>query len=91
MTNIRESEIVEFIINKILPDVIAWVGDAGTDIDRVKGDLRRAIKYNYDGYEIACDLDRKGWSPNAKLVEILDNAFLYRTEAIKQFKEKSDG
>lgn len=72
--NLRPSRSDEVIITrvaeKLLPDVMEWLGDAECPEDEVLKDLARAIRWESDGYEIAKSLDR--YEPNAELVEILD-------------------
>jgi len=62
-------------IDTILPEVLSWLQKDGIAEDRpeeVRVDLANALHGLSDGYEAARSLDRDGWSPDARLVEILD-------------------
>ena len=63
-------------LNALLPEVIKWLeqgGEESPDEEDVLKDLRRAVGWNGDGYELARALDSEGWSPDSELVDILNN------------------
>jgi len=62
----------------LLPDVRAWLeanGDYSSLDEEILRDLASALQYKGlmpDGFDLAQELDSKGWVPNTALVEILD-------------------
>ena len=57
----------------ILDEVCSWQGDVGESEKRgIAEDLAAVASHYKDGYEMAKDLERKGWCCNSRLVEILD-------------------
>jgi hypothetical protein len=44
--------------------------------------VSHAIQYNDDGYDICRSLESDGWEPDAKLVEIMDQAIFEKMEAL---------
>lgn len=62
----------------LLPDVRTWLeahGDHASLDEEILRDLASALQYKGlmpDGFELAQELDSKGWAPDTALVEILD-------------------
>lgn len=73
----------DFIVREaaklLAPKVKEWLDD-DTELEDIEADLVKAIKYNDDGYEVARSLDGK-YSPDAALVEILDEAGMAKRNA----------
>lgn len=67
-----------------LEQVKGWDCGESTDADLLR-DLMKCLTAA-GGYESAKNLEEKGWSPDARLVEILDNDFLERAK--KEMTEK---
>ena len=74
-------------VEKLLPQVIDWLKNSdGDDVEEesARKDLEDAIRHRYydGGYAIAKYLDNScSWSPDSELVEILDSASHYASEA----------
>lgn len=70
-----DDSIIKEAARQLAPKVKKWLGADGadTEIGEIEADLAKAIRYDDDGYEIARDLDGN-YSPDAALVEILDEA-----------------
>lgn len=79
----RDEAIERRALELLIPDVTKWLdGDGGAHL---AADLAQAIRYgNDDGYSIAQEMDRAGYSPDAKLVEILDGISNHRYQALKE-------
>lgn len=79
---LRDAAVLDRAVEVMWPRVQAWDGhDPNRD---EKSALRKALRWNTDGFKIARDLD--AWCPDAALVEILDSAgeelrFAVREEA----------
>ena len=58
----------------IRDDVAKYLKDANTGDDLITAmdDVRKAMKFETDGYRIAEYLDGRGWSADAELVELMD-------------------
>jgi hypothetical protein len=79
-----DAEIVKKAVENLLPSVIDWLNTSGGDTinydenaeekANLTTELTEAINGSSvnDGYQIARELDRGSWSPDAALVEILD-------------------
>ncbi|KQV27876.1 hypothetical protein ASC97_05805 [Rhizobium sp. Root1203] len=68
-------EVRALAIEAMLDDLIEWLDGSDIDRDRVSNQL--AASFERNGYDFARSLDRRhGWEPDARLVEILDNADL---------------
>lgn len=79
----HEEAITKRAVEMLLPEVRNWLGDEADE--RILTDLIDAAKYgNDEGYELARSLERRGYSPDAELVEILDSMTLCRYEAHKK-------
>lgn len=70
----NSAEVITAAAERLLPSVLRWLNDASCNRDEVCGDLCAAMRWHGDGYEIAKQLDDRGWSPDAELVEILNEA-----------------
>lgn len=70
----RSPEINNEIVNELLLLAMRWGGASAEDTDGYREDLLAVLHNSFsdDGYDLACDLDNKGWEVNAELVEILD-------------------
>ena len=68
----NDDAIIRIAAEKLLPEVMGWLGDAGIPENEVLDDLAKAMRWGSDGYKIAKDLDC--YEPDAALVEILDAA-----------------
>lgn len=75
-----DETIVREAAKKLAPKVKEWLNDDSEEIADIEADLVKAIKYNDDGYEVARSLDGQ-YSPDAALVEILDDAGWAKREA----------
>jgi hypothetical protein len=78
-----DETVVKEAAEKLLPDVIGWLGDDGTPESEVLEDLIKALRYGDDGYEIAKSMDGN-YSPDAALVEILDSASSHKRFALEK-------
>lgn len=69
----------------LLPEVRRWLGnEAGTD-NEIVADLVDAINYGLDdGYEIAKRLERRGYSPDTDLCDVLDSVGHHQHKAHKE-------
>lgn len=67
-----DETIVREAAKKLAPKVKEWLDDDSQLAD-IEADLVEATKYNDDGYDVARSLDGH-YSPDAALVEILDDA-----------------
>jgi hypothetical protein len=61
-------------------EILEWMVADGCmdDWDDVKSDIAKVIRRSSDGYERARCLAHEGWSPDARLVEILDNISFWK-------------
>lgn len=94
----NDPAIVQAAIEKMKDRVWRWTQQDGPDAyiteANVLTDLTRACSHRNDGYDIAHDLDSRGWSPDAELVDILDNFGMYKSTAFVKAQEewvKSNG
>ena len=71
------SEVIDRAIKKLLPKLVRWIkanGEGGDETnEQLQADVKKALRYDHDGYALARNLDSAGWSPDAELVEILDD------------------
>lgn len=77
-------EIDRIVADGLLPKAIEWLrqgGEEDSDEEDVRNDLLFALDFYDDGYQIARQLDNKGWAVDSELVDILDNATHYRYQA----------
>ena len=82
-----DTDIITEAARQLAPKVKAWLrsgieGD-DTELSDIESDLVKAIRYDDDGYAIARDLDGK-YSPDAALVEILDEAGSLKSSALSK-------
>ena len=78
------------VAKKLLPKVTSWLnenGDHDNDHEEVLRDIARAVNLGHDGYNIARDLHRSGWCPDANLVDILDDVDFYRRAITEKMEE----
>lgn len=66
----RDEKVRLAAVNSILSEVIEWLAGERYDRDNLVADLL-AVAGEHDGYRAACQLDRRGWSPDENLVDIL--------------------
>ena len=75
----------------IRDDVAKYLKDANTgdDLTTAMDDVRKAMKFETDGYRIAEYLDGRGWSADAELVELMDrlagDRYDAETEAVEEW------
>ena len=74
-----DDAIVAAAAKRLAAEVKEWLNDEST-LEEIEADLVKAIKYDNDGYDIARRLDGQ-YSPDAALVEILDNASHFKSSA----------
>ena len=70
---------------KIANDVFSWCGRK-TPLDIVLGDTREVISrysINENGYDLSKEFEKKGYSPDANLVELLESLW-YHQSSIKE-------
>ena len=84
---ITEHDICAFVVDKIIDDILFWINDEKVDVDEIKRELIRAFEFESDGFRIARTLDDHGWDANSELVELLDDAFMHRAEAVMTLSE----
>lgn len=79
----RDPAIIEAAAKKLLPEVNEWLKDGNDEAEDTSTlkDLQGAMRWDEDGYAIAKHLDQDGWSPDSRLVEILDSAAHYIIQA----------
>jgi hypothetical protein len=82
-----EDQIAAFVADKVMSEVKSWFDGEKFEEDDVRSDLRKAFAYAADGYQVARALDDAHWFVDAALVEILDDAFMYRAEAMRTLEE----
>lgn len=65
------------LAERMLGRVLDWLrqsGEKDPDGDEVREELEEVMELETDGYQIARNLDNKGWDVDADLVAILDSA-----------------
>ncbi len=70
----------------LAPKVQKWMETDPMDISEIEADLATAIQWCSDGYELACALDN--YSPDAALVEILDEASCHKRRALEMAEKE---
>lgn len=82
----RDGAITYLAANDLLEDVRDWLiahgGDPYTD-DELRRDIMDAIEFHNDGYEICQQLERASWFPDARLVEIMEDASRAKRKALE--------
>lgn len=78
------------IVNELLLLVMRWGDGAPEDTDGYHEDLLDVLSNSFsgDGYDLARDLDDKGWAVNAELVEILDSVGRLRHKWYQIFRSR---
>jgi hypothetical protein len=56
-------------------------GEPEPDMEQAMEDVARAMKFEFDGYRIAQDLEHLGWNADAQLVELMETLGHERSEA----------
>jgi hypothetical protein len=90
----NDDAVLEQAARTLFPDIKRWLqegGESDPDEDEVVEQLAEALKYHDDGYEISKALEDRGWSPDARLVDLLDNAMqreIAFQNAVKQWVEQ---
>lgn len=79
---LHDPEVIAAAARKLAPAVKEWVEDSAVTLAEIEADLREAIKFYDDGYAIARELDSQ-YYPDARLVDILDEAFGAKTDALR--------
>lgn len=79
---LHDPEVIAAAARKLAPAVKEWVEDSAVTLAVIEADLREAIKFDDDGYAIARELDSQ-YYPDARLVEILDQAYGAKTDALR--------
>lgn len=84
---LNDDIIIEETARKLAVKVAEWLNN-GTESDAefLINDIKKAIKYSFDGYKIAKELDN--YEPDAALVEILDKTCFLMHRALKSACEK---
>ncbi len=79
---LNDPEVIAAAARKLAPAVKQWVEDSAVTLAEIEADLRDAIKFDDDGYAIARELDGQ-YDPDARLVEILDQAYCEKTDVLR--------
>lgn len=83
----HSASVIKRTAERLLPKFQEWL-DGETSGSNL-ADLTRALESgDLDGYDIAESLKRKGYSPNAELVEILDDALYQKGESHREEVEE---
>jgi len=78
-------EVIAIAAEKLLPDVMEWRGKGDYYQDKILNSIKKAIRYETDGYAIAKSIDDNGvLEPDSELVEILDQASSYLHTAFSE-------
>ncbi len=77
---LRDAAVIDRAAEAMWPRIQAWDGHDPLRDD--KADLRKALRWNTDGFKLARDLD--AWCPDAALVEILDGAAFALFDALNE-------
>jgi hypothetical protein len=89
----NDDEIVRKAAERLMPDVLEWLSSNGDDVSNDEEErnntldqLVGAIKgsFDNDGYHLAKELDRDGWDPDSRLVEILDSADSFLRDEVRK-------
>jgi len=90
--------VLENLVGRIFPSVKVWLEEAGeafTDdreqdlFDELVDLLEKTytannIRFGWDGYAIARELEERGWEPDAELVEILHDAEALAYQSLRE-------
>ena len=78
-------EVIAIAAEKLLPDVMQWLGNGDEDLLEVLATIKLAIRYEIDGYAIAKSMEDNSFiEPDAELVEILDQASCHLRNALSE-------
>ena len=78
-----DQAIIQEAARQLAPKVKRWLEDFGTILEDIESDLVKAIRYDDDGYALAKDLEGN-YSPDAALVEILDETGMLKSAALRK-------
>ncbi len=85
--NRSDPVIIAEAAKKLAPRILAWANegtaDGGWTIENIELDLGRAIRFESDGFQLAKELDSRGYEGDEELVEILSGAFWAKDAAHK--------
>jgi hypothetical protein len=80
----HDEDVLKCAAELLTEEVVGW-SNGQEPHEQVLADLIEALSFGKtDGYELANKLQRKGWTPDAQLVEILDTADYRRSQAHKE-------
>lgn len=79
---LNDPEVIAAAARKLAPEVKKWAEDPDVPLAEIEAELREAIKFHDDGYAIARELGRQ-YDPDARLVDILDQAYGAKTDALR--------
>lgn len=82
----RGPEVCRLVVKELLPALLKW--EKNVDSDQVEEDVADVLANStgWDGYELAKDIEHKGWSPDSNLVEILDQADYHQRSAYRKLR-----
>lgn len=78
---LNDDAVIALVAEELAIKIADWMSNYD-DIEEIENDLKRALKYHSDGYELARELD--DYNPDAELVDILDNALDMKLSAHDQ-------
>jgi len=88
--NKHSPEVIQAVVDKLYPKCLAWLKALGDDCNEesAKEELTEALNngFDWDGYALAQRLD--DWSPDAGLVEILDEASYLSFKPLKNLERE---
>lgn len=84
-----DEDILAVAIDAIVPEVERWSGSklSVEEIADCRDLLRSGLLWHSNGYEFARDFDRRGWTPDSELVDILENADTKLYHALRAAEE----
>ena len=71
----------------LAPEVSRWLNDSSVGMDVIEKDLVDAMRWRDDGYDVGRAMDSNGYSVDAALVEILDDAGICKMKACSKAEE----
>jgi hypothetical protein len=79
----RSEEVIKAAVASALPTFLRWAiePEDGKESGNISKDLCEVLRYGNDGYEMATSLERRSWSPDSELVELLDGLLHTRSVA----------
>jgi hypothetical protein len=73
------NEVLEMTLDKLLPTVATWLQDEqAVDDPAVRDDIRNAIEFDDDSYQIVNYLDDRGWQCDRSLIDVMDAVGRFR-------------